>query len=203
MIDNDPKTVLLMYLNRVRDAVAWKLEGLSEYDARRPLTATGTNMLGVVKHLALVELGYFGEVFGRTPQVSVPWWQAANAAMEERPNSDMYASAGESRDEVLTLLREAGRNTEATAAALGLDAPGRVPWWGAQGEVTLHRILVHQCVESARHAGQLDILREQLDGAVGVRSAGDNLPDFDEDAWAAYRAELQAIADGFAEPPAG
>lgn len=72
MTDNDPKTVLLMYLNRVRDAVAWKLEGLSEYDARRPLTATGTNMLGVVKHLALVELGYFGEVFGRTPTVSVP-----------------------------------------------------------------------------------------------------------------------------------
>ena len=48
-----------------REAMLWKLDGLSEYDVRRPMVPTGTNLLGLVKHLASVELGYFGETFGR------------------------------------------------------------------------------------------------------------------------------------------
>ena len=60
-----PKDTLIHYLQGARDAIVWKVEGLSEYDARRPLTPTGTNLLGLVKHLASVELGYFGDTFGR------------------------------------------------------------------------------------------------------------------------------------------
>ena len=54
------------------DAMRWKLEGLSEYDLRRPLTPTGTSLLGIVKHVAWVELGYFGDVFGRPHDVALP-----------------------------------------------------------------------------------------------------------------------------------
>ena len=197
---NDPKQVLLRYLQRSRSAVLWKLEGLSDHDVRRPLTPTGTNLLGVVKHLAMVELGYFGEVFGRTPEVSVSWWASDEAAMESVPNIDMYAGAEQTRAEVLQLFGEAARNTAATVAALDLDAPGRVPWWGEGGHVTLHRILVHMVDEIARHAGQLDILRELLDGAAGVRADSDNLPELDSAGWAEYRARLQGIDDGFRHP---
>lgn len=197
---NDPKQVLLRYLQRSRSAVLWKLEGLSDHDVRRPLTPTGTNLLGVVKHLAMVELGYFGEVFGRTPEVSVSWWASDEAAMESVPNIDMYAGAEQTRAEVLQLFGEAARNTAATVAALDLDAPGRVPWWGERGHVTLHRILVHMVDEIARHAGQLDILRELLDGAAGVRPDSDNLAELDAAGWAEYRARLQGIADGFRHP---
>lgn len=195
---NDPKATLLHQLESAGAAIVWKLDGLSEYDVRRPLTPTGTNLLGLVKHLALVELGYFGEVFGRAPQVSVPWWRAENEAMATVPNVDLYAKAEQSRDEVITLYREAGVNTAATVAALELDAPGRVPWWGEHGAVTLHRILVHMVAETNRHAGQADILREALDGAAGLRADHDNLADLDTYGWRAYHAELQTIAEGFA-----
>ncbi len=62
---SQPKADLQRYLQSARDALVWKLEGLSEYDVRRPLTPTGTNILGLVKHAAGVELGYFGDTFGR------------------------------------------------------------------------------------------------------------------------------------------
>ena len=67
----------------------WKLEGLSEYDSRRPMTPTGTNLLGLVKHVASVELGYFGETFGRPFDEPLPWSVGAEA------NADMWATADE------------------------------------------------------------------------------------------------------------
>lgn len=197
---NEPKAVLLRYLQNERRSALWKVEGLSDYDVRRPLTPTGTNLLGVLKHLAMVELGYFGEVFGRIPEVSVGWWADDEADQGETPNIDMYASADQTRDEVLQLFEEAGRNTATTVAALDLDSPGRVPWWGERGAVTLHRILVHMVDETARHTGQLDILREQLDGAAGARPEVDNLAELGRDEWAAYTKRLQQIADGFRTP---
>jgi hypothetical protein len=65
MIDADAKETLRRYLRSAREALLWKLEGRSEYDIRRPLTPTGTNLLGLVKHLSIVEAWYFGETFGR------------------------------------------------------------------------------------------------------------------------------------------
>lgn len=195
---NDPKATLLRYLDANREALLWKLEGLSDHDVRRPLSPTGTNLLGLVKHVALVEFGYLGETFDRTPQSSVPWFEAAYAATETVPNSDTYATAEQSRDEVVLLYREAGANSAATVAELALAAPGRVPWWGDKGDVTLHRILVHLVEETARHAGQADILRELIDGSAGLRAGNDNLAELDAEGWGAYRAELQRIADGFA-----
>jgi Protein of unknown function (DUF664) len=58
----------------------WKLEGLPEYDARRPLTPTSPNLLGLVKHLAVWEFRYFGEVFGRR-RGHVPWWGGAEVTL--------------------------------------------------------------------------------------------------------------------------
>jgi Protein of unknown function (DUF664) len=97
---------------------------------RRP--PTGTNLLGLVKHSAGWELEYFGTVFGRPHGVPLPWL-ADGAA----PNADMWATPGESRDEILALYHQAWLHADETIAALPLDAPGRVPWWGEYGEVTL------------------------------------------------------------------
>ena len=54
-------------------ALLWKLDGLSEYDVRRPLVPTGTNLLGLVKHVASVASGYFGDTFGRPFAEALPW----------------------------------------------------------------------------------------------------------------------------------
>ena len=158
----DPKDTLVEYLQSARDAMVWKVEGLSDYDARRPLTPTGTNLLGLVKHLASVELGYFGDTFGRPSGIALPWH-----ADDADTNDDLYLTADESREWVLDLYRTAWAHAAATFEEFDLDTVGRVPWWGDRGEVTLHQILVHMVAETSRHAGHADIVRETIDGQVG------------------------------------
>jgi hypothetical protein len=168
----------------------WKLEGLSEYDIRRPLTPTGTNLLGLVKHLAGVELGYFGETFGRPTDEPQPWF--ADGA---EPNADMWATADESRDDVVALYHRAWAHTDATIDALPLEGIGHVPWWPTKrSEVTLHRILVHVIAETNRHAGHADIVRELIDGAAGLREGNDNLAPGDVAWWDDYRNMLERVA---------
>ena len=72
MIDDFAKAYLHDNLRWVRESLLLKLEGLSEYDVRRPLTRTGTNLLGLVKHLALSEARYLGEIFDRPFPQSLP-----------------------------------------------------------------------------------------------------------------------------------
>lgn len=193
------KHILQRYLDVARDALLWKLDGLSEYDLRRPLTPTGTNLLGLVKHVASVELGYFGDCFGRPSGIPLPWFDE-----DAEPNADMWATPDETRDRILDLYAQARAHTDATIRELDLDATGRVPWWGEHGDVTLHTILVHMIAETHRHAGQADIVRELIDGAVGYRSDSDNLPDDADDAWwAAYRARVEAAARSAAGPGHG
>ena len=189
MTGTDPKTDLHRYLQTIRDAVLWKLDGLSEYDVRRPLTQTGTNLLGLVKHLAGVEIGYFGETFGRPFSEPLPW-----AGNEDDPNADMWAAADESRDQIVGLYRRAAAHSDQTITDIELDAPGRVPWWGERGAVTLHLILVHVVAETNRHAGHADIVRELVDGSVGLRPGNDNMAPGDRATWQAYRDKLEHVA---------
>jgi uncharacterized damage-inducible protein DinB len=189
MTEPDPKADLRSYLQEGRDALLWKLDGLSEYDIRRPMVRTGTNLLGLVKHVASMELGYFGEVFGRPSGVPLPWLDSG-----AEPNADMWATPGQSRDEIVGLYHRAWAHSDATIGALSLDAIGRVPWWGDHGEVTLHKILVHVIAETHRHAGHADLVRELIDGAAGISQEYDNLPPGDQAWWERYRAQLEDAA---------
>jgi len=183
----DPKDTLVEYLQSARDAMVWKVEGLSEYDARRPLTPTGTNLLGLVKHLASVELGYFGDTFGRPSGIELPWHSD-----DADPNDDLYLTPDQTRAWVLDLYRTAWAHAAVTFDECELDTVGRVPWWGDDGEVTLHQILVHMVSETARHAGHADIVRETIDGQAG-RSASDRNMDGGYD-WAAHVARVEEAA---------
>ena len=190
MTTTDAKTILQRYLQRGRDALLWKLEGLSEYDVRRPMTRTGTNLLGLVKHVASVEAGYLGDTFGRPFPEPLPW-----LADDAEPNADMWATAEESTAEIIALYRRVWLNSDATVEALELDAPGSVPWWGDRSAVTLLQILIHMIAETDQHAGHADIIRELVDGAAGLRADNDNLPlGVDEDWWARYLARLEDVA---------
>ena len=180
MTISDPKADLLNYLQRARGAMLWKLDGLSEYDARRPLTPTGTNLLGMVKHLARGEFGYFGETFGRPSDAVAPW-------PEDEQAFDAWVLPTESRESIIGQYRRAWAHADATIEALPLDAVGQVPWWGADGEVTLHQVLVHMTVETQRHVGHADIVRELIDGTVGLLPTATNMPPSDAATWAAHR----------------
>ncbi len=197
MNDDDPKTVLRRYLQSGRDAVMTKLDGLSEYDARRPLTPTGTNVLGLLKHLASCELGYFGDVFGRPSGIPLPWWDD-----DAEPDADMWATPQESREDITGLYRRAWAHTDATVDALSLDDTGTVPWWPEdRNEASLQRLLVHMIAETHRHAGHADIVRELIDGSAGMRSPGDNMPPRTPESRTSHRTRLEEAAQGFRATP--
>lgn len=190
MTGSDAKGDLRRYLQAARDAVVWKLDALSEYDIRRPMTATGTNLLGLVKHLASVELGLFGDTFGRPSAESLPWFEP-----DAEANADMWATAGESRDQLLGLYRRAWAHSDATITDLSLDAIGHVPWWPeGRREITLHHALVRMIAETNRHAGHADIVRELIDGSVGFRPENANMTSGDDDWWKNYRDRLEKAA---------
>jgi len=181
------KETLHEYLRTARSALVWKLSGLSEYDVRRPLVPTGTNLLGLVKHSTCAELGYFGLVFGRPIDQPNPWFDDA----EE--NADLFARAEETREGIVAGYRQACAAADATIAALELDSPGMVPWWGDES-VTLHQVLVHVTTETARHAGHADIVRELIDGAVGYATSFSNVPEHDAAWWRTYRDRVEREA---------
>ncbi|WP_432176329.1 DinB family protein [Streptomyces sp. Tue6028] len=190
MTEEDLKADLHRYLQSARDAVLWKLEGLSEYDARRPMTPTGTNLLGLVKHLAGVELGYLGDTFGRPSGEDLPWFEEA-----AETNGDMWATAEESRAYVTGLYRRAWAHSDATIDALALGTVGKVPWWpDGKDEVTLHHAVVRVTADTQRHAGQADILRELMDGAVGMIKDNDSMMPGDATWWEDYRGRLERAA---------
>ncbi|MDQ0600784.1 hypothetical protein QF037_005129 [Streptomyces canus] len=190
MTETDPKDILRFYLQSARDALLWKLDGVSEYGVRRPLTPTGTNLLGLVKHAAGVELGYLGDTFGRPSGERLPWLDTAAEA-----NGDMWATADESREDIVGLYRRAWAHADATLDALALDTVGRVPWWpDGKDEVTLHHAMVRVIADTHRHAGHADILRELMDGAVGMNQGNDSMASQDPAWWEAYRERLERAA---------
>ena len=190
---SDPKADLHHYLQIAREALLWKLEGLSDFDVRRPLTPTGTNLLGLVKHVASVELGYFGETFGRPFEGSLPWFDEG-----AEPNADMWATADESRDSIVELYHQSWAHSDVTIETNPLDAIGHVPWWPEERrEVTLHTILIHMIAETDRHTGHADIVRELIDGAAGLRADNDNMAPGNGAWWETYRTRLQNVAEEF------
>ncbi len=184
------KADLRRYLQEGREAMVWKLGGLSEYDVRRPWTPTGTNLLGLVKHLAGVEAEYFGVVFNRPFRQDLPW-----LSPDAEPNADMWAGPEESRDEIVSLYQRAWAHADATLSLLPLETSGHVSWWRATSNpVTLGRVLVHVTAETHRHAGHADIVRELIDGNVGHREGNDNMAGGDQTWWRDYRDHLESIA---------
>jgi hypothetical protein len=190
MAGSDPKADLHRYLQIARDVLLWKLESVSEYDVRRPMVPTGTNLLGLVKHVASVEAGYFGETFGRPFKEPLPWFDEA-----AEPNADMWATADEPRHQIVALYQRVWAHSDVTINTLPLDAIGHVPWWPEdRSEVTLHKILVHMLAETNRHAGHADIVRELIDGAAGLRQDNDNMAPGDSEWWDGYRSRVERAA---------
>lgn len=186
----DEKAILHSYLSMRRAELLGKLDGLDEYNVRRPMTPTGTNLLGLVKHVASEELDYFGVVFARPSGRELP-----GPADGAEPDAEFWASAEESREEILELHRFSAAHSDATIEALPLDAPGEVPWWPEERRrVTLQQILVHMCVETAHHLGHADILRELIDGTAGMRPGDPSLSVRSPDEWAAHRDRIESAA---------
>jgi hypothetical protein len=181
--------VLHTRLAVVRAAVLSAVDGVGEHDLRRPLTPTGTNLLGLVKHLVGIEHVYFGDAFGRSAPDVLPW--VADGSVWD--GADLWATPDERSDEIVALYRRACAHSDATITALDIDSPGRVPHWpDDKADTTLGFLLVWVVSETAQHAGHAEIARELVDGR-----AGSDLSDSGTD-WPTHVARVQAAADHFA-----
>lgn len=186
----DEKATLHRYLSARRMDLLAKLDGLNEYDVRRPMTPTGTNLLGLVKHVASVQLDYFGLVFGRPSGRELPW-----LAEDAEPDADLWVPAEQSLESVIELHHFSAAHSDATIDELPLDAPGVVPWWSEEKRnVTLHRILVHMVSETAQHLGHADIMREMIDGSTGKGPEDPNMSGRSVEEWALHRARIETAA---------
>jgi hypothetical protein len=188
VIDDFAKDYLHDDLRWIREALLWKLDGLTEYDVRRPLTPTGTNLLGLIKHLAASEARYFGEVFDRPFPEPLPRWDEPGAWADT-----MWVTEHETREEIVDRYRRAWAHADATIGALAIDSPGNVAWW-PRPNVKLFNVMVHILSETNRHAGHADILREQLDGAVGTDHQSAAALDQDAGHWVSRRARIERAA---------
>lgn len=189
MTGTDPTPDLRRYLQDARDTLLLKVDGLSEYDVRRPLTPTGTNLLGLVKHLAGAEAIYFGETFGRPFPGAQPLWITGAA----EPNADLWATPDETRASIVDGYRRACAHADETLDSLPLNTLGRVPW-PPYPELTLQRILIHMIAETHRHVGHADVVRELVDGSVGQRAEGDNMAPGDATWWEKHRERVEQAA---------
>jgi len=185
----DLKADLVERLDRLNQAVLYKLDGLSEYDVRRPMTSTATNLLGVAFHLASLNAEYFGETFGRPfPREHEFYYRTDDDA---DPMDDMWVRAESTSAWVVEMYRAAWEHAQETIARLDLDSAGQIPT-RPYAKTTLVEMLVHMVDETARHAGHMDIVRELIDGAVGTLPGDGNiLEGYD---WAAHRERVEAGA---------
>ena len=183
------KAELQTYLQATRALMLAKLDGLSEYDRRRPLVPSGTNLLGLVKHLVGIEYVYLGTSVGRPPSEQLPW--DADGTVWE--GADMWALPTESSDYLTGLYKEACAHSDRSIAELDLDTPAEVPHW-AEGKrrTTFGALLVRVVDETAHHAGHADIVRELIDGQGGADAEM-----LDEAGWSEYYLKIQRAAESF------
>ncbi|MGA5704751.1 DinB family protein [Peterkaempfera bronchialis] len=141
-------------LDRHRDVILWKLDGLDDEALRRPMTPSGTNLLAMVKHLATVEYGWFCTTFGRETE---PFWFDAYT-------EDMTVEPHESTADIVEFYGRARAAADQAIDEIHLDGLG-TSWNGIT--VSMRWVLIHMIEETARHAGHMDIVRELIDGATG------------------------------------
>jgi hypothetical protein len=160
VIDDFAKDYLHGQLRPTRQALVWKLDGLSEYDVQRPLTATGTIFSAWSNTWRPGRPGTSVRFSTAPFPEPLPRWQDADG-------SDLWVTQDETREQIIGFYQRAWDHADATIKELPIDALGHVPWW-PRPDVKLFNMIVHVSQDTTRHAGHADILREQLDGRTGV-----------------------------------
>ena len=149
------RAILEAFLDDYRDVVPRKISGLSDADARRPLVPSGTSVGGLLKHLRWVEYGWFEQLLQE---------RSDNNRRSHERSWEFTVLPEESLTTLLDDYQAQCDQSRRIAARYPLD---HVVPHHRFGSVSLRWIYVHMIEEIARHTGQIDILREQLDGATG------------------------------------
>ena len=153
------RDMLIAFNTMQREAMLWKLEGLSDSQLRENHPVTSFSLLGLLKHLIRVEQTWFqGRVMGEP------------VAGEANDDSAWVPTADETFTVLTLRYRQAFGRSNAIAASLPLDrtvAVNSVTF----GAVSLQWVLYHMLEETARHLGHADIIRQSIDGATDVSTS--------------------------------
>jgi hypothetical protein len=187
LLTGDEKALLKTHLRLAQRALLWKLNGLRDEDLRRPMTATSTNLIGIVKHLTGVTYGYLCSSFGRERE-TFPWEFDEELFFA----LDMWATPDESTEEIMSAYERACDAAARTIDELDLDATGK---HHTGLTVSLRWMILNVLLDTARHAGHADVLREEIDGSIGMDPiSASNVAD-DEERWRLFRALVTGELD--------
>jgi hypothetical protein len=182
MATGDEKALLRTHLALAQKHLLWKLDGLSDEELRRPMTKTSTNLIGIVKHLTGVTAQYLISTFGREREVFD--WERGEEP-EFWYGGDMWATPEESSADLLSAYRRACDAALESIDALDFDAIGT---HHTGLKVSLRWMILNVLSDTLRHLGHADVIRENIDGAIGgdpvlpSTVAGD-----DDEYWAKFR----------------
>jgi uncharacterized damage-inducible protein DinB len=154
----EPK-LLAAFLDYHRATLLWKVSGLSDDDLRRPMTASGVTLLGMVKHIAYVERWWFQAVFAGA-DVSFPWSDAD-------PDAEWRIEPEDTTASIVALYEAETARSRAIAANADLDTLSQRDNSRSGERFSLRWIMLHMIEETARHNGHADLMREAIDGATG------------------------------------
>ena len=152
------KEVLAGFLDHYRSTLLGICSGLSEEDLRRTFVSSGTTLLGIVKHLAYVERGWFQENVANEPFDYPP-------ELEADPDADLRVEDHETSEQIFELYRAACERSRRALADSSLDDLIESP--KRSRDYNVRWVVVHMIEETARHVGHADIIREQIDGRTG------------------------------------
>lgn len=149
---------LLGFLQFLRETVVLKCSGLSEEQMRATPTVSSMTLLGMVKHLTIVERYWFQGVF-LDADVDLPW-------SEEDPNGDWRTNDGDTTEAALAAYVDQCSQSDQIVNSYDMDELAK---WATSDEErrSLRWIVTHLIEETGRHCGHADILREALDGVTG------------------------------------
>lgn len=180
------KDLLRTHLRLTQQALLWKLDGLSDADLRRPMTKTGTNLIGIVKHLTGVTYGYLCTAFGRERE-TFEW----EFDQELFYGLDMWATPDESPAEIVAAFQRACNAAADTIDELDLEATGR---HHSGVTVSLRWMTLTVLQDTLRHCGHADVVREMIDGRVGMNPHDGSVSE-DDEYLEMYRARITGQLD--------
>lgn len=178
----DEKALLRTHLVLAQQDLLWKLEGLSDEQLRRPMTKTSTNLIGIIKHLTGVTAHYLISSFGREREIYA--WEEGDEP-EFWFGGDMWATPDESPADLIAAYRRACEASLVALDAMDLDTVGT---HHTGVKVSLRWMILNVLTDTLRHTGHADILREAIDGSVGVDPILSNTVDgTDDEYWSKFR----------------
>jgi hypothetical protein len=152
------KETLTGYMDHYRRMLLETITGVSDEDLRRPMTPTGLTLLGLMKHLALVERWWFGEHVAGDPEFTK--WDP------DDPDADFRVEPDETTQQIIDMYQTSCERSRQTLATVSLD--DRIKKADARHHYNVRWVLMNMIVETARHCGHADILRERINGTTGT-----------------------------------